>query len=117
MKKILIVEDELLLAMINQQIVEDVGHTVVDTLTKGEEAVEYVKNSEPDIILMDIFLEGDIDGITAMEEIRKISDVPVIYITGNSEKSAIKRAEKTLFLGFLVKPVEAKELQDLIQSL
>ncbi|MCP4176672.1 MAG: response regulator [bacterium] len=117
MKRVLIVEDELLLAMINQHIVEEIGCIVMDILTKGEEAIEYVQSSVPDVILMDIFLEGEIDGITAMEKIRKFSRIPVIYITGNSDKSAVKRAKLTNFHGFLVKPIEAVELQNLIKNI
>ena len=116
-KNILIVEDELILAMLNQQIVENAGHTVVKTITTGEEAVDFVKDNEPDIILMDILLEGEKDGIMAMEEIRLFSDVPVIYITGNSDNMAKSRADKTKPSDFLVKPVNAKVLTEVINSL
>jgi CheY-like chemotaxis protein len=60
---------------------------------------------------MDISLEGEIDGIEAMLEIRKFSDVPVIYITGNSDPYHVERAEKTNYLDYLTKPIEYDDLK------
>ncbi len=105
MRNILIVEDEIILAMMNRQIVENAGYTVVGSVTKGEDAIEFVKKHECDLILMDIFLEGETDGISAVEIIRKFSGIPVIYVTGNSDPKAKKRAKKTNYSSFLVKPV------------
>ena len=116
-KNILIVEDELILAMINQQIIESAGHRVISTLTKGEEAVEYVKINKPDVIIMDIFLEGKQDGISAMEEIRKFSDVPVIYVTGNSDPKSKTRAKETNYKYFLIKPVDSVALQEALDMI
>ena len=116
MKNVLIIEDELLLAMLNQQVVENAGYFVVGTLTTGEDAVEAAKNNNLDLILMDIFLDGEIDGISAMEKIRTFSNVPVIYVTGNSDPTAQARAEKTNYSHFLVKPVMPNTLQNAIQE-
>ena len=116
MKNVLIIEDELLLAMLNQQVVENAGYYVIGTLTTGEDAIEAAKNNKLDLILMDIFLDGEIDGISAMEEIRTFSNVPVIYVTGNSDTAAKKRAEKTNYSLFLVKPVLPDTLQNAIQK-
>lgn len=116
MRNILIVEDEIILAMLNKQIVENAGYTVVGSVTKGEDAIEFVKENECDLILMDIFLEGDTDGISAVETIRKFSAVPVIYVTGNSDPLAKKRAKKTNYSSFLVKPVMPHDLINAIEQ-
>ena len=114
MKTILIVEDELLIAMFNKHVVEQAGHTVMKTLTKGEDAVEFVRNCMPDLILMDIMLEGEIDGIEAMMQIRTFSNVPVIYVTGNSNQSVKERAFKTDYTDFIVKPANPGILADAV---
>jgi len=116
-KKILIVEDEILLAMINQQIVENAGYTVVGSVTKGEDAIEFVQKNECDLILMDIFLDGETDGITAVELIRKFSQVPVIYVTGNSDLKAKTRAKDTNYSSFLIKPVLPQDLVHAISEI
>ncbi|MGZ3901681.1 MAG: response regulator, partial [Bacteroidia bacterium] len=84
MKKILIVENDLLLAMINKRFCELLGHKVIDSVRNGYDAIESVKKHEPDIILMDVKIDGEIDGIETMSEIRKFSNAGVIYFTGNS---------------------------------
>jgi CheY-like chemotaxis protein len=114
MKSILIVEDELMIAMFNKYVVEQAGHKVLKTLTKGEEAVEFVRDSMPDLILMDIMLEGEIDGIEAMMQIRKFSNVPVIYVTGNSNPAVKDRAFQTNYTGFIVKPANPGVLADAV---
>ncbi len=116
MKQILIVEDELLLAMVNRQIVEHAGFSVLDSLTKGEDAVERVKKHNPDLILMDIYLAGTMDGVTAVEEIRNFSDTPVIFVSGNSDKATRARAEAIPNTKFIVKPVKAEVLRDEIRA-
>ncbi len=116
MKNVLIVEDEFLLAMLNQQIVENMGFSVTDSLARGEDAVEAAKENNIDLIIMDIFLAGEIDGISAMEEIRRFSNVPVIYLTGNSNPSAKARAKKTNYSYFLVKPVEPRIFKNAIKK-
>ena len=117
MKLILIVEDELLIAMFNQQIVEEAGHSVIETVTTGIDAIECVKDKKPDLILMDIMLEGEIDGIEAMIEIRKFSDVPVIYVTGNSNVKVKERAKQTNYTDFIVKPVQPEVLTGAIKKM
>jgi len=116
MKSVLIVEDELMIAMFNQQVVEDAGYIVQETITSGEEAVEVTRNNCPDLILMDIMLEGEIDGVEAMEEIREFSDVPVIYVTGNSNSAVKERAEKTSYTDFIVKPASPDVLSVAVKS-
>ena len=78
MKKILIAEDEILSAKILSKIVNNEGYEVVDIIKNGDKVVESFKKNKPDLLLMDILLQGKSDGITAVEEIRKFSNVPVI---------------------------------------
>lgn len=113
---ILIVEDDRVLSLMLSRMVQRIGHSVVDTVTMGESAVEIMGNGEVDLILMDIMLEGQIDGIEAMEQIRSHSEVPVIYVTGNSDKSTIERAEQTGFIAYLVKPIIFDQLKKSISE-
>ncbi len=113
MLKVLIVEDDYMLCLINKKSVELIGYTVIATATNGADAIEAVKKYNPDVILMDLRLEGDMDGIDAMNEIAKFSDAPVIYLTGNSDEINKARAAKTNVLAFCIKPVHFEELKTL----
>ncbi len=109
-RKVLIVEDDKLLALVEERLVERLGFEVVGTAVTGEQAIAMVKDSKPDIILMDISLKGDMDGIEAVEKIRESASTPVIYLSGNSDKFNFERAKKTDFVDYLVKPVTADDL-------
>ena len=113
-KKILIVEDDIILSMLNKRIVELLGHKVIKAVKSGEEAITFALNNEIDIILMDIRLKGEIDGIDALIEINKTKDIPAIYVTGNSDDETKSRAEKTNMLAFCVKPFSYEELEQII---
>ena len=113
-KKVLIVEDDMILSMVNKRYVELLGHKVVQSVRTGLAAIEAVRKHNPDTILMDIRIEGEMDGIEAMEEIRKFSNVEVIYLTGNSEPITKIRAEQTNMLGFCVKPISIDDLKTIL---
>ncbi|MDX1639917.1 MAG: response regulator, partial [Balneolaceae bacterium] len=104
-KKILIVEDDMLLSLVEERLIEKLGYRVAGKTGSGREAVQMVKDVQPDLILMDIILKDDMDGIEAMEQIREISDVSVIYLSGNSDRYNYERAKQTDFVDYLVKPV------------
>ena len=108
---ILIVEDDRVLSLMLGRMVERLGHNIINSVTKGEDAIETALEEDIDLILMDIMLEGEIDGVDAMMQIREQSDVPVIYVTGNSDRSTIERAEKTDFIAYLVKPIVFDQLK------
>jgi len=110
-KKVLIVEDDLILNLLYESYMEKLGFETEGELVYGKTAIEMAKKVEPDLILMDISLEGDMDGIDAMLEIRKFSDVPVVYITGNSDKAHQIRARETNYTDYLIKPIEFNELK------
>ena len=116
-KKFLIVEDDMILSMINKKYVELLGHKVIQSVRTGLAAIEAAKKHNPDIILMDIRIEGDMDGIEAMEEIRKFSQAEVIYLTGNSEPASKARAEQTSMLAFCIKPISMDDLKVVLEQL
>lgn len=114
MARILIVEDEGIGAMDLKYTLEALGHEVVYIASRGEEAIEKSLEMLPDLVLMDIILKGDIDGIIAAEELRK-SDIPFIYLTANSENATQERALATKPLGYVLKPFENIELKETVE--
>ncbi len=115
-KKVLIVEDDLILNLLYESYFERLGFQTEGELVYGKTAIELTKKIDPDLIIMDIALEGDLDGINAMNEIRKFSDVPVIYITGNSDPIHVERAEKTNYLAYLNKPIEFEQIKESLEK-
>jgi CheY-like chemotaxis protein len=115
-KKVIIVEDDLILNLLYESYLERLGFETEGELVYGKTAIETAKKIDPDLVVMDISLEGDIDGIDAMLEIRKFSDVPVIYITGNSDPYHVERAKDTDPLDYLTKPIEFEDLKKSIDK-
>ena len=115
-KKVLIVEDDMIISMVLERMLQKLNFTVIDKVTTGKKAIRLTAETEPDIILMDIQLKDQIDGITAMEKIREHSSVPVIYITGNSDEYYLKRARNTNYVDYLVKPIQMKDLKKALQK-
>ena len=115
-KKVLIVEDDMIISMVLERMVLKLDHKVVDKVITGNEAVQAARKTSPDLILMDIQLKDEVDGITAMQKIRTFSGVHVIYITGNSDQYNLSRAEKTNFVDYLVKPIQMNDLKNSINK-
>lgn len=113
-KKILIVEDDMIISMVLERMILKIGHEVINKVITGKGAIESALELKPDLILMDIQLKDDIDGISAMQKIRETSDVHVIYITGNSDQYNLSRAKKTNFVDYLVKPIQMSHLRNSI---
>lgn len=109
-KNVLIVEDEMIIALLIERMVTNLGHTVLDKVTSGEEAVAAALENEPDIILMDIRLEGEIDGVEAIMQIRENKNIPVIYISGNTDDAYQRKVDKTEYIEFLSKPISISDL-------
>lgn len=107
---VLIVEDEVIQTLFLKKILKELGYKVIAKVTTGEQAVKVALEDSPDVITMDIFLEGKMDGISAVEEIHKHASIPVIYISGNSDKQNYERAKKTKFVDFLPKPISKSDL-------
>lgn len=117
MAKILIVEDEVITVFIWQKLLTGGMHEVVDIVFSGENAIEAIKKRQPDIIVMDVFLKGSINGVEAMEEIRKLSEAPVIYTTCLNHKPTIQRALEVKNSRLLRKPVALDLLEATIKEL
>jgi CheY-like chemotaxis protein len=115
-RKVIIVEDDLILNLLYESYLERLGFDTEGELVYGKTAIETAQKIEPDLIVMDISLEGDIDGVEAMLKIREFSDVPVIYITGNSDPYHVERAKKTDYLDYLTKPIEFEDLKKSVQK-
>lgn len=115
-KNVLIVEDDMIISMVLERMINKLGHNVMDKLITGQKAIDCTLELKPDLILMDIQLKDDIDGITAMEQIREKSDIQVIYITGNSDQYNMSRARETDFVDYLVKPIQMSHLKKSIDK-
>jgi len=114
--KVLVVEDERIISLEIRLILQKLGYEVVGSLQSGDQVLEKVKTLNPDLILMDIMLEGDTDGIQTIEEVRKVSDVPVIYMTAYSDHNTRERANATNPTNFLVKPIPMKILEEIVPA-
>jgi signal transduction histidine kinase len=108
--KILIVEDSQLVSFHMKNVLEDEGYEVMETLKSGEEAIEFVKHYKPDLILMDIMLDGKIDGIETSIIINEMNDIPIIYLTALFDKETLERANPTFPYSYLNKPFSETEL-------
>ena len=109
--RVLIVEDDMLLSLVEEKLLKKLGYSIVGKAVYGEEAIRKVEKFNPDIVMMDISLKGTDDGIDTMKKIRRFSSVPVIYLSGSTDKHSIERAKKTNFVDFLIKPVSEHELK------
>lgn len=117
MKKILIVEDEAIIALSTKKSLGKIGYNDVFIVDTGDKAIDFVKEIGTDLILMDIKINGPMDGIETMEEIRKGYEIPVIFTTGNSDPKAKERASRVSNSSFLSKPVEVNSLISLMQKM
>jgi PAS domain S-box-containing protein len=110
MRKVLVVEDDRFISTILAMFLKDLGHELVGKCETGIEAVEMCRKEKPDVVLMDIHIEGALDGIQTTEKLKNEFDVPVIYVSSDTSSYIIERAIVTNSYGFLVKPVNKKEL-------
>lgn len=108
--RIIIAEDEPIIAMDTQDSLISLGYDVLAIVETGEEAIQKAAEIKPDLILMDVVLAGDIDGIEASKQIRDTFDIPVIFITARSTDQIIKRARDAEPYGYLVKPIGRNDL-------
>ncbi len=114
--RVLICEDDVLIAKATALLLQKVGYEVTDMVGSGEEAVRRAEQAKPDVILMDITLGGEIDGIEAAEQISSRMDVPVVYLTGSTEEDVFLRAKKTGPYAYLKKPVGKVELRHTLET-
>lgn len=112
---ILIVEDSYIVAYHLQATLEGDGYTVLNKCDKGEDAIQFVQHTRPDIVLMDIMLRGEMDGVQAAAILKDKFNLPVIYITALTDKGTINKAKFTEPYGYLTKPFEDREIFTVIE--
>lgn len=112
---ILIVEDDDIIARVTDWRLKNLGYTVCGRASTGAEAMELLISQKPDLVLMDINIRGDIDGIDTAMMIKKGFNIPVIYITSHSDGPTLERAKETKPDGFIIKPYEDTDLRVAIE--
>ena len=113
--QVLIVEDDDIIARVEEWRLKNLGYGVSGRARTGAEAMELVGKSKPDLVLMDINLKGDIDGIETAKLIKKGFNIPVIYVTSHSDGPTLERAKATRPDGFINKPFDDKDLRVAIE--
>lgn len=110
-RRVLIVEDESIVALDLQSLLLRLDYVVCGRESTGEGAVEAARREEPDLVLMDISLAGEMDGITAAESIRRELDIPIIFLTAYADKTTVERAKASDAYGYLLKPFQEREIE------
>jgi signal transduction histidine kinase len=113
--RILIVEDEAIVAEDISSCLERIGYQVVGVVSTGENALLTAARTQPDLVLMDIMLQGDMDGIQATHLIRTNLQLPVVYLTANADEHTLERAKITGPFGYILKPFKERELRAAIE--
>jgi PAS domain S-box-containing protein len=113
--KLLIVEDEAIIAMEMESQLQSLGYEVTSIVDTGEKAIEKADTDKPDLILMDIRIKGEMDGIEAAEEIRNKFGIPVIFSTAYLDEERIERAKITMPFGYVLKPIQERDLKVTIE--
>jgi PAS domain S-box-containing protein len=114
-KKILVVEDEGIVAQDIQQTLRAMGYEVPAVAFSGTEALAYAEELKPDLVLMDVVLKGDMDGIEAAGRIRDAFNIPIVYLTAYADDETLGRARVTEPFGYILKPFEERELHTAIE--
>jgi len=114
-KRILVVEDETMIAKDIESKLRNIGYESLPIVRSGEEAVKKAGKLRPDLILMDIVLDGEMDGIDAAEQIRDYFNIPVVYLTAYADGVIIERAKVTEPFGYMIKPFGEKDLHSTIE--
>src|SRR5580692_2887441 len=114
-RKIVIVEDEGIIAADLQDRLEKAGYQVPGVASSGGEALELIRSQSPDLVLMDIRLAGDLDGIQVAEKVRNEFDIPVVYLTAYEDRETLQRASHTQAFGFIKKPIASASLKGSIE--
>lgn len=113
--KILIVEDNVIIADDMQSMLEEIGYEIVDNVIVYEQAVEVLKNNQVDLVLIDIILASDKTGIDLGKHIRSNYNIPFIFVTSNSDRATVENAKTVKPNGYLVKPFEQQDLYTSIE--
>lgn len=114
-EQIFIVEDERIVAEDLKQMLERLGYNIVGSAANGDEAIKKVEATKPNLVLMDIRLQGPLDGIDVAEHIYAHFDIPVVYLTAYADETTVDRAKGTLASGYILKPFEERSLKTTIE--
>ena len=114
-KQILVVEDEAITAMDIQSTLQNFGYDVPCTVSSGQAAIKKAGENKPDLVMMDIVLKGEMDGVQAAEQIRSRFGIPVVYLTAYADDKTLKRAKITEPFGYIIKPFKGRELKITIE--
>ncbi|MGA7721869.1 MAG: response regulator [Ignavibacteriaceae bacterium] len=112
---ILIVEDNKIVILELKEMLESMEYHVIETASSGEDAIAKAESVKPDLIIMDIRLKGDMDGIETSASIRKNMDVPIIFLTAHTDENTVQRAKYIEPFGYIIKPFEERELKTTIE--
>ena len=113
--KILVAEDETIVAMDLKRRLTSLGYQVINISASGEDCISKSLELKPDLILMDIILKGSIDGIKAAEIIKSKLNIPIVYLTAHTDENTIQRAKITGPYGYILKPYEIRDLHSTIE--
>jgi CheY-like chemotaxis protein len=116
-KKILIVEDEIIIALSLGELLEHWAYELCEPATSGKEAVGKAESEQPDVILMDVNIKGEIDGIQAAREITSRFNIPIIFMSGYPESEIREKARINSAVEYLSKPLDYDKLRKTLQSL
>lgn len=117
MKRILIAEDESIVALAMKRLLENNGYEVLEILRTGKATISSAIKLEPDLLILDIYLEDEIDGIDAANTIHRHKEIPVIYTSASTDASTIKKIKNAITTTFLKKPYSYDDLLAAIQSI
>ncbi len=115
MAQVLVVEDENIVALDIKKSLIDMGYDVLGTVTTGEECIRVASERCPDLVLMDIRIKGNIDGVSTAEILKDKFDVPVVFLTAHADDETIDRAKKSSPFGYLLKPFKPAELKSVVE--
>ena len=113
---VLIIEDDMILALSLEIMLKKLGYTYIRKAHSGEKALETMVDFKPDLMLVDIFLGAGISGIDVVKKVQEKENIPVIYITGNSDDYHRNLADETSYLSYLVKPITFNELKKVLDK-
>lgn len=117
MMTVFIVEDDRVLSLILSRMIKKMNYEIVGSATTGSESIKLIKKLRPDLIVMDISLKDEIDGITVTKTVKQFYSPAVIYVTGNSDSKNRNRAKEFGYHEYLIKPISFEELQASFNSL
>lgn len=113
-KRILIIEDDLILALSLEMMLKRIGCSNIVKVETGEDAVKTAESFNPELLLVDVQLGAGMTGIEAVEVIQATQDVPALYVTGNSDQYYREKAENTNYIDYLIKPITYRELNEVL---